>query len=61
MAFEQAPKWSGVKEKIGKRNKPSVALERKKAGGTNRLCFDAAHLRYQILLSVDLIGHIADC
>ena len=54
MAFEQAPKWSGVKEKIGKRNKPSVALGRKKAGG-------AAHLRYQILLSVDLIGYIADC
>lgn len=36
-------------------------LREKKAGGANRLCFDAAHLRYQILLSVDLIGHIADC
>ena len=32
MAFEQAPKWSGMKEKTGKRNKPSVALGRKKAG-----------------------------
>lgn len=36
-------------------------LREKKAGGANRLRFDAAHLRYQILLSVDLIGHIADC
>ena len=36
-------------------------LREKNAGGANRLCFDAAHLRYQILLSVDLIGHIADC
>ena len=31
LAYDQAPKWSGVKMKIGERRKPSVAWGRKKA------------------------------
>ena len=51
LTCEQAPKYRGVKKEMGERSEPSVAWGRKKGRGACRLCFDAAHPWYQILVS----------
>lgn len=59
LAHEQAPEWSRVKKKISEPSELNLGYRRKKDGRACRLCFDAAHPGYQILLH-DLIGHIDD-
>ena len=59
LAHEQAPEWSRVKKKKSEPSELNLGYRRKKDGRACRLCFDAAHPGYQILLH-DLIGQIND-
>lgn len=59
LAHKQAPEWSRVKKKKSEPSELNLGYRRKKDGRACRLCFDAAHPGYQILLH-DLIGQIDD-